>query len=336
MAARVHRHGRRSQSGGPPDGGSRAGQHRRQRRSAAQRAGPVQPHARAAKCASKAKAIRSRFFRSPACALPPAVARPGGSAFALVGREAEWQQLSTAVQQLQSGRGQIVSIIGEAGLGKSRLAAELRADLRRRAQPRPDRQVRWFEGRCVSFYESVSYRPMQELIGQIIGLQSDDDIAEAWSKLRTAVETWPSAENAQPPCHIWRISGAAVVRCDAREGALSQRRGFAAAHLHRHSHVDRRAGQDCRPWCLMLDDIHWMDQASLDLLDYLAVADRIRLRSCGCCCIAPSAARAAGTFAKKPRANFRTAPPRWTLDRLSLAETQQLLDEFDSPDVSGR
>ena len=46
---------------------------------------------------------------------------------ALVGRDAEWQQLSTAVQHLRSGRGQIVSIIGEAGLGKSRLAAELRA-----------------------------------------------------------------------------------------------------------------------------------------------------------------------------------------------------------------
>ena len=45
---------------------------------------------------------------------------------ALVGRDAEWQQLSTAMQRLRSGRGQIVSIIGEAGLGKSRLAAELR------------------------------------------------------------------------------------------------------------------------------------------------------------------------------------------------------------------
>ena len=56
--------------------------------------------------------------------------------------------------------------------------------------------MRWFEGRCVSFYESVSYRPMQELVGQIIELQSDDGIAEAWNKLRTAVDAWPSAEHA--------------------------------------------------------------------------------------------------------------------------------------------
>ena len=45
----------------------------------------------------------------------------------LVGRDAEWKQLSTAMRHLRSGRGQIVSIIGEAGLGKSRLATELRA-----------------------------------------------------------------------------------------------------------------------------------------------------------------------------------------------------------------
>ena len=70
---------------------------------------------------------------------------------ALVGRDAEWKQFSTAMQHLRSGRGQIVSIIGEAGLGKSRLGGR---DARRlqAASPIPTRSaVRWFEAAASRF-----------------------------------------------------------------------------------------------------------------------------------------------------------------------------------------
>jgi hypothetical protein len=159
---------------------------------------------------------------------------------ALVGREAEWEQLSTAIQQLRSGRGQIVSIIGEAGLGKSRLAVELRAELQT-AEPNPTRSgVRWFESRCVSFYESASYRPMQELIGQMIDLLrqvrgSLEQIARGGGRVALGREV-------QRVCRIWRTGTA--VPMPARKGALPQRRSPAAPDLHRHSHLDRDAGQD--------------------------------------------------------------------------------------------
>jgi class 3 adenylate cyclase/predicted ATPase len=250
---------------------------------------------------------------------------------ALVGREAEWQQLSVAVQQLRSGRGQIVSVIGEAGLGKSRLAAELRADLsadQPAASSTPARSgVRWFEGRCVSFYESVSYRPMQDLIGQLIELRSDDGTAETWSKLRTAVEAWPAAEQAAATlpylAHFLELplSDAMQEKMRYLSAEALQRRTFIAIRTL----IERQART--APVVLLLDDIHWMDRASLDLLEYLLpLTDAAPIlwlllfraeRDKGCWNIREKAAR-----------EFPHCTTEITLDRLSAAETRQLLSNL--------
>ncbi|HTP10408.1 MAG TPA: adenylate/guanylate cyclase domain-containing protein, partial [Anaerolineae bacterium] len=245
----------------------------------------------------------------------------------LVGREAEWQKLAAAVQQLRLGRGQIVSIIGEAGLGKSRLAAELRAELLATGSAPTRSGVRWFEGRCVSFYESVSYRPMQELIGQMIDLQSDDGVAEAWHKLRTAVDAWPSAEIAAASlpylAHFLNLplSDALQEKVRYLNAEALQRRTFIAIRTL----IEMQA--KITPVVFMLDDIHWMDQASLDLLAYLLpltdVAPIMWLllyraeRDKGCWNIHEKAAR-----------EYPHCSTEITLDRLSPVETQQLLSNL--------
>jgi class 3 adenylate cyclase/tetratricopeptide (TPR) repeat protein len=246
---------------------------------------------------------------------------------AMVGREAEWQQLSTALQHLRSGRGQIVSIIGEAGLGKSRLAAEMQAALQA-ADSTPIRSgVRWLESRCVSFYESVSYRSMQELIGQMIGLQSDDGIAEAWNKLRTAVDAWPSAENAAASlpylAHFLGLPLPDALQEKVRylNAEALQRRTFIAIRTL----IEMQA--KAAPVVFMIDDIHWMDQASLDLLEYLLpltdVAPIMWL-------LLYRAERAKGCWNIRERAarEYPHCATEITLDRLSQAETQQLLSNL--------
>jgi class 3 adenylate cyclase/predicted ATPase len=246
---------------------------------------------------------------------------------ALVGREAEWQQLTTAVQQLRSGRGQIVSIMGEAGLGKSRLATDLHAQLQAVDRTEPRSVVRWFEGRCVSFYESVSYRPIQELIGQMIDRQSDDGIAEAWSKLRTAVDAWPSAENAAASlpylAHFLGLplSDAMQEKVRYLNAEALQRRTFIAIRTL----IEMQART--APAVFMLDDIHWMDQASLDLLEYLLpLTDAAPImwlllyraeRTKGCWAIREKTAR-----------DFPHCSTEITLDRLSPDETQELLSNL--------
>ncbi|NTU65013.1 MAG: AAA family ATPase, partial [Chloroflexi bacterium] len=246
---------------------------------------------------------------------------------ALVGRAAEWQQLSAAVQHLRSGRGQIVSIIGEAGLGKSRLAAELRSNLQTASWSPTQSDVSWFESRCVSFYESVSYRPMQELIGQLLDLHSDDGIAEAWNKLRSAVDVWPSAENAAASlpylAHFLGLPLSEAMQEKVRylNAEALQRRTFIAIRTL----IEMQA--KTAPVVLVIDDIHWMDQASLDLLEYLLpLTDAAPImwlllyraeRTKGCWKIRERAAR-----------DFPHCATEIMLDRLSQAETQELLSNL--------
>ncbi|MEJ2560272.1 MAG: adenylate/guanylate cyclase domain-containing protein, partial [Anaerolineae bacterium] len=70
----------------------------------------------------------------------------------LVGRDAEAQKLSVAVSNLQAGGGGIVLVEGEAGIGKSRLVAEIRHNLEGVAP-----SFRWLEGRGLSYGRSLSY-----------------------------------------------------------------------------------------------------------------------------------------------------------------------------------
>jgi class 3 adenylate cyclase/predicted ATPase len=246
---------------------------------------------------------------------------------ALVGRETERQQLAAAVQQLRSGRGQIVSIIGEAGLGKSRLAAELRSELHAADLSATRSRVRWFEGRCVSFYESVSYRPLQELIGQVLDLHADDDVGAAWNKLRAAVDAWPSAENAAASlpylAHFLGLplSDAMQEKVRYLNAEALQRRTFIAIRTL----IEMQA--QTAPAVFMLDDIHWMDQASLDLLEYLLpLTDAAPImwlllyraeRSKGCWTVREKAAR-----------EYPHCATEIMLDRLSPEETQELLSNL--------
>src|SRR5262249_12894699 len=92
---------------------------------------------------------------------------------ALIGREKELTALREALAELLQGRGQMVSLIGEAGVGKSRLVAELKSDVqafgrsgvqgeRRPYSLTPERltartAVLWLEGRCFELGMTASY-----------------------------------------------------------------------------------------------------------------------------------------------------------------------------------
>src|SRR5262249_31698969 len=75
-----------------------------------------------------------------------------GLASPLVGRAEQLKQLQASAQQVLRGSGQIVSVIGEAGLGKSRLVAELR-------KATADDGLAWLEGRSLSYETQTPYAP---------------------------------------------------------------------------------------------------------------------------------------------------------------------------------
>ena len=93
----------------------------------------------------------------------------------LVGRDGELQTLSQAVARLQRGQGGAVWLLGEAGLGKSRIVAEASAGAAGR--------VRWLEGRALSFGSHFSFWPFLEILRAVAGIAPDDDDLAAANKL---------------------------------------------------------------------------------------------------------------------------------------------------------
>jgi class 3 adenylate cyclase/tetratricopeptide (TPR) repeat protein len=195
-------------------------------------------------------------------AIPEPLRGVEGMRSPLVGRQAEWEQLQAAMSALPSGRGQIVSVIGEAGLGKSRLVTEMRE---------AERAVRWVEGRCLSYTESVSYWPFQDLIRRLIGLRPDDSEQEAWNKLRAALEQRLAPEEVHENLPFLAgflklpLEGALLEQAHHLDAEALQRRTFIAIGMLIEAYVKAEP----TPLVLVLDDIHWLDQASQALLEHL-------------------------------------------------------------------
>ncbi|MGH2524578.1 MAG: AAA family ATPase, partial [Anaerolineales bacterium] len=200
--------------------------------------------------------------------IPERVQGLAGLRSPLVGREAEWGQLRAAMDGLLAGRGQIISITGDAGLGKSRLAAEMRHAVGSLAG---QEAVRWVEGRCLSYTESVSYYPMLEMMRNLLGLHPDDSEAEAWSKLRQALAAAFPPDEARD--HLPYLANFLSLPLDEvlhekvryLDAEALQRRTFVALRAL----IEAQANAEGRPLVIALDDLHWIDQASLALLEHL-------------------------------------------------------------------
>jgi class 3 adenylate cyclase len=88
----------------------------------------------------------------------------------LIGRDSEMHTLRGIVIKLREGRGQVISVMGEAGLGKSRLVAELRKSPTPVAGKKAD--LVWLEGKSLSYETNTPYAPFSDLFKQHFGLES--------------------------------------------------------------------------------------------------------------------------------------------------------------------
>lgn len=174
----------------------------------------------------------------------------------LVGRQAEWQTLLNLADTAHTGH--VVHVIGDAGLGKSRLVAELRQHIR------TENHSQWVESRCLSYTETVSYYPFLNLFRDWLNVPAEGDEATRLAALRTALhQRLPNAATHLPYLANFlglKAEQAALKDLDAE--AL-QRRTFLAVRALLEAELARR------PLLLALDDLHWIDPASLALLDYL-------------------------------------------------------------------
>lgn len=191
----------------------------------------------------------------------------------LIGRDRHFAILLSTVRSLQEGSGNIVALIGEAGLGKSRLVAELRHAV----ATDPGINVRWLEGRSLSYENTTPYAPFINLFNQYFGLRPGQDEQEQLTRIQDGLEKYFPGRSAEIAPFFAAMLGVPV------GGEAAERikyllppmlRGQVFAHVA--GLVEQIAAS--QPLLLVLDDLHWCDPTSLDLLlSFLPLTDRVPL-----------------------------------------------------------
>ncbi|MEE9609215.1 MAG: adenylate/guanylate cyclase domain-containing protein [Myxococcota bacterium] len=178
-----------------------------------------------------------------------------------VGRGEELTRLRRCVGELSEGRGGIVSVVGEAGLGKSRLVAELRAS--DEAQ-----RTTWLQGRALAIGSNLSFHPFADLLRAWVGISDEHGEEEASARLEARIadlfgdtphDLLPFVATLMGlrPAESYRrrlegMSG------EAREKFLIWAMGECLRRLAAHE-----------PLVLVFEDLHWADLSSLELLGSL-------------------------------------------------------------------
>jgi class 3 adenylate cyclase/tetratricopeptide (TPR) repeat protein len=198
-----------------------------------------------------------------------------GIASPLVGRDAELGRLREQLDALRAGRGGLVAVTGEAGLGKSRLIAELRSQaiadsggVSASADTPPESAIAWLEGRSLTYGQGLTYYPWQEILRAAIGAGAEDAPEVVREKLGQACDAWGVAEDDRPFLEALlavESESSAQALAAVGEDALPQRIASATRAFLR-----GLAGAAGRPTVVVFDDLHWADTASLDLLGNVA------------------------------------------------------------------
>lgn len=196
----------------------------------------------------------------------------------LVGRARELAMLADAFEDLRRGRGRIVSLMGDAGLGKSRLLAEVRAQhgphgngadgaAARRSATTDGTGVGWHEGRSYSYRTTTPYAPVADLLRDVLGLEPSGEAS--LEHVRAAIADVPGAAalGADDAPFLARLLG-------ARDASVAAHLQYLEPHEVRHRTFESvrsllEAVARTRPTVLVLEDLHWADETSLDLLETL-------------------------------------------------------------------
>jgi len=178
---------------------------------------------------------------------------------AMVGRQQEKELLNGIVEKGISGSGQIISVVGEAGIGKSRLSRELIHNWM-------ERGYSFFVGNCQSYGAAISYLPWADLLKTYLGIKDTDTYDQKSTRIHKMLEIIDPALKDWSPI-IGEVVGVPMPETEltkSLDAKLRQQRLFDLV-------LDIFSwGAAQEPLLLIIEDLHWADWASLALLNYVA------------------------------------------------------------------
>ena len=172
----------------------------------------------------------------------------------LVGRERELALLGEVLEQIERGQGQAVGIVGEAGLGKSRLLYEFRQRL-------AGRRVTVLEGRCLSYGSAVPYLPLLDLLRSHCDITEVDSPEGITEKMRIGLQDVALEQEEYAPylLHLLGVPAGTEPLALLTPEAVKARTFATLRQMHLNS-------SQRQPLILIVEDLHWIDETSEEYL----------------------------------------------------------------------
>jgi predicted ATPase len=175
-----------------------------------------------------------------------------------VGRDTELSLLRDELERVRNGAPAFVALSGEAGSGKTRLVEEFRN--------RIASDVTWLEGRAYPFAQNIPYYAITDLISNSLGIDESDSAETVRQKLETGIGalSGDSSEILPPLLQLYDIEGSL--------GSSIDREAYRGRLLESiRTLVGALAQQG--PLVVCLQDLHWADPSTVDLLRQLATEE---------------------------------------------------------------
>ena len=188
----------------------------------------------------------------------------------MVGRDSELERLELQVMNVVKGEGSVVNVVGEAGIGKSRLIAELR-------KGELMRNVTVLDGRAISIGKHLSFHPIIDLLKQWARIVESDSENTGFDKLEHAIRAIHPAETDEILPFLATLMGMKL------KGKHAERfKDIAGESLEKLIFKNVREliikGSQLSPTVFVMEDLHWADASSLGLLESLyPLAEKQRL-----------------------------------------------------------
>jgi len=171
-----------------------------------------------------------------------------------VGRKRELGHLVDCYEQVKKGQGQVVGIVGEPGVGKSRLLLQLRETL-------PLDEYTYIEGGCFHYGDAVPYLPLLNILRYYFGIDEGEPELSVKEKMRVKIGGLDQRlETILPPLHdifSLKVEDEQYLKLDAPR---KREKTFEAIR-----NLLLQQSQD-RPLVLAVEDLHWMDKTSEEFL----------------------------------------------------------------------
>ena len=174
-----------------------------------------------------------------------------------VGRQRELELLLDAFGRSKAGRGQAISLIGEAGVGKSRLVHEFRKSVR-------NEDITYIEGRCLSYSSGVAYHPFTDLLKSGFGTKEGEEDHQVREKVNRGLKDWGVDDAAVVPYALELLS--------VKDSGIDKIPMSPESRRDRITEALKRIvlqGSELRPLVVAMEDLHWIDKASEESLKHL-------------------------------------------------------------------